>query len=83
MTIKQNLSEINAEKAKLEKELGELINGKICEFQRKYNIAVRSFYVSCYELPRVMSEETIPPFSYIESVEIELNETDYIMRNID
>ena len=84
MSVKQKLSEIEADKALIEKEILEFIQNKISNLQTKHKIAVSRVYIDESTYPQTLYESlTQPKFVYIRDVEIDIDKEEYILRNVD
>ena len=83
MSIKQKLSEVESRRRELEVELQKIIEDKVIQFQKDNNVAIVGFMVFTRKLPRALDELDVPPFCYVEDVEISIDREHFIMNNID
>ena len=83
MSIKQKLSELESRRRDFEVELQKIIEDKVIQFQKDNNVAIVDFMVFTRETPRALDQLEIPPFCYVEDVEISIDREHFILNNID
>lgn len=83
MSIKQKLSEVESRRRDLEVELQKIIEDKVLRFQKDNNVAIVDFMVFTREIPKTLSQSEIPPFCYVDDVEITIDREHFLLNNID
>jgi hypothetical protein len=83
MSIKQKLSEVESRRRDLEVELQKIIEDKVLQFQKDNNVAIVDFMVFTREIPKTLSQSEIPPFCYVDDVEITIDREHFLLNNVD
>lgn len=86
MSIKENLNKIEKIKQDLEKEIEDLIQERILDFQKNHQIAISDIMIFNSQLYQDFEDRNnvkIPKFLFVDSVSISLDTERYLLANIE